>query len=600
MKQKWIIGSGIVLLSVFLVTFWSFDTKNEAQEETKKPMSRVSTGFTKDMECFGTYNVRYITGEMEVMGGVAGNDITKVEGLLHARHWKEGEQRFSLFLAKSITMNHPDFESFDAIYDQIFLAERNVEGIFTTFYFSNATAKSDESLLSGLILPFQSADTEGVFEELDTNGQYIAQYSYENGTLYKQKLEYKSISVGNVAMPLEANIQRSKSEILHDKCWLSFHKGEEKVRLFTKAGNKPFLTSAFHFSLNRLEAPSKQNPLMQYQGLSFKELQAILSQGKKSVESIREKVANETKMKRISKMQIPTNTIINDIVTLNKSIQEYGSYLQMHPVQLDEIIGMIMNGETTEKETMYLVELLAHAGNDVAQRALLDIAHDSDQPYESRLRALVAFGSLREVPTYETMEGLYSYQTHLDEKDTFELASVATLALGSIAKNMSQKEPQLKKEVITHLNQRMEEAKSSEAKRSLILSLANAKPESLEKPEIYLEAEDSRVREAAVVLLSNVGDQASVDALLSFQNNEPDSVVRSEVFHRLSTTNLSSNQMAKITADSLLEENVKVRYRMIELLGKKAEKNPELKATLKALKKQETNKENFKKILQYL
>ncbi|MEY3090942.1 MAG: hypothetical protein RL113_1258 [Pseudomonadota bacterium] len=596
MKKYWILVSISLLILLMGISVWLLAFQTDIQKENGHAIASKS-----NTECFETYKVTYVTGAMEMMGSQPMNGLTSLKGVLYARHWQEGEEKYTLFLANDMLFNGVDSKKYDAVYEHIFVAKRDQNGLFETLYFDNATAKADESLLSGLILPFQSANQNGTYEEQDTTGHYVAEYTSKNNVFHKRKLSYDDVNISNASIPLIAEVERSTAEFTRDTCWVSSYKGEERIRLLTRSEHQLFVASTFHFSLEKIETPSYENPLMKYKGLTFAQLLSLLHQGPKATVSVLQKVAAEEKLQRASKRQISTDQMINDIVHLKKSIQEYALYLQTHPKQLSEMIAMILNGEITENSTMYLVELLAHTGTPQAQSGLLQIANSTAQSNDTRVRALVAFSSLRSTPTDETLEALFGFAGGLDDEENAELASVATLSLGSIAAHISAANPEIKEDIMDRLNQRLNDATTASSQRAYLLSLANGKPDEIDTIETFLASDEMKVRQAAIVLLANASTDLGVETLLSYQREETNVGMRAEVFKRLAMKqDLSKAQLQDVVTATLAEENPQVRYRMIEVIGKNAQKDRSLHATLKTLQEKETNTNNIKKILQYL
>ena len=550
-------------------------------------------------ECFDAHLVNYSTTQLSIMGQPAVSKTT-LDGQLFSRHWFEGDVEYSLFIAKNMTFIPLQMSALLQVFEQPLLAKRDANGFFTDLYFSNNTSDTDEKLLSGSILPFQSASILGVHKTYDSLGTYKAKFTKESKRFIKNKLLYlKNPTTG---VDIETNIQVANSSETYqfDECWLNIFEGEQSLNIEAFTTKQPMLSLDSKVSLYPYRV--EDNPLEKFRGFSAEDIIKEFNIGEKATKSHQDIAAEQTNNKRIEELNLTTEAFIDRVLSPNVSIADYALYLRTQPALLSDIVNKVLGGETTSRQTMFLTELLAHVGNNFAQQALVDISHATNLTLNARIQAIAAFTSLQIPPTDYALSALMQYHASLDSGELTELATTASLALGALAKSISDKTPMLRDEIIQRLTDGLVLSTAPHSKRAQLIALANASPVGLPNKSFttFLADENSSVRLAAIALLSKIATDETIQTLLNYEKSEVDVTVRAEVFKQLSQTRLLANHLEQVVNASLSESSASVRSHMIQLLGHHIETNPELFTSLEQLKNRENNQDNRSQIAKYL
>lgn len=554
---------------------------------------------SKINECFDTHLVSYSTTQLSVMGQ-SSLSKTILKGQLYSRHWYEDEVEYSLFMANNMTFSPQQDSSLLQVFDQSFMAKRDDSGFFTSLYFSNKTSDSDEKLLSGLILPFQSSVTLGAHTTYDSLGTYKAEFTKEKELFIKSKSLYSKNNTFGASIGTNIQVADNNAAYQFDECWLKTFKGRESLNIETITTEQSMLLLAVNFELTPYLI--EDNPLEKFRGLAASDILREFNLGDKSDLSYQDIAIAESNTRRIEDLNLTTEDLIGVVVSSNASIADYALYLRTHSEQLSEIINKVLSGETTPRQTMFLTELLAHVGNNSAQQALIDISYADNLSLNSRIQAIAAFTSLQFPPTDAVLSALMLYHASLDSDEMRELATTASLALGALAGKFADKEPDLHDEIIELMTNGLASSTTPQSKRAQLIALTNASPKGLSSRPFtrFLTNEHSSVRRASIALLSKIATDDTIQTLLNFEKNEVDVTVRTEVFKRLSQVRLSSRHLELVVKASLLETSPSVRSYMIQLLGQHIDDNPQLVKSLKKLKRQETNEDNILQITKQL
>ena len=550
-------------------------------------------------ECFLTHNVKYTTHPKGFLGQTQTLQATTIQGKLHSRHWRENDQQFSLFLMTEVQFIPHQSSQLINLYYQPLMTKNSPPGLIETLYFHNQTASEDEKLLSGLILPFQNSRLEGRLNSFDTLGEYSAFYKIEKSTMLKQKQQYIAVEdFGNIQSTI--NIIYSASQYELNDCWLESFSGRERLAAESTQSRQFLMDTEFAVQLDKVL--TKQNALNEYQGQSFIDILTLFKQAPKRRQGIQSQINEQTIIERIAKQNLTSQQLIENVSSSKQSLNDYAAYLRAHPDKLAAIINKVINGNVSPEQHMYLTELLALTGNDMAQLALIEIAQNINLQENRRLQAMVALSSLTQPVQQNTVTSLLEYTQLLDSGFEFDLSSTAILSLGSLSRTLDKNDPTLSESIIEHLNLSLQQVINENSKRSILLALANAATAelSVEKYRSYLEDSSGHVRHAAIKLLTQIGTTDSINQVLSHQANEKDRFVKAESYRQLKNTLLSDKQLEDIAEKMLSEPSANVRLSMIQLLGQHIERSFIAREALEAFFKIETDINNQKQIARFL
>jgi hypothetical protein len=236
------------------------------------------------------------------------------------------------------------------------------------------------------------------------------------------------------------------------------------------------------------------------------------------------------------------------------------------------------------------------AGTESAQTALVSVIEDTSWPGRDAMRAIVALGGVAQ-PSPDTLAALWDVaDSEPSSEDRQQLASTATLALGSLGHTMRESNdpeyPSLRERLLSGALSSKGSDYYAEERTNYIHALGNTgDPFLASKVETFLDDSAPAVRRAAALSLGKMGTDQVAQELMSRFNHEKSGKVRGAIAESLvSWTQPTSSAMATIGAAIRAEPDENTRYYMARFLGANLKKFPENRAILQNLLRTERSK----------
>jgi HEAT repeat protein len=282
--------------------------------------------------------------------------------------------------------------------------------------------------------------------------------------------------------------------------------------------------------------------------------------------------------------------------------KQLADYLRAYPDTAMELSRLLRTNLYSSEVTMTVIAALEQAGHLPAQKALLELIADPRAEAHIQIaQATVSTGGILH-PDPLLTEGLWQrVEMRATEHDT------ALLALGRLSSALDANGDTAAAGTIrTRLTQLLQQAEPGNFDQIYaLLGLGNASNDEV-YPIIapYLEAEDSRVRGAAVQALRTFHDTASYQALLEVSTQDAEDRVRRQAFESLTIRSTKQSPdpdtITTIAQHLPAESSSQVRTEMIQFLGQHKNANPEALNALQSQLRQETDREMLKTIYRAL
>lgn len=546
------------------------------------------------------------------------NDVSllqKIEAILnvHILDIRDGEIYLAMQLSSvKASYNGEEDPGLNTIYQIPFLVEMDSSGRISSVTIANAVSEQDGAVIQGIIESLEiivpdRSDSEWELQQVHSTGTYLARYSYdkEQGLIYKRKKSYVSLNRDSFSSDAVAAIRKSGFQVRlgkHPNCWIESLDGQERIKI---AASNDQIRFEMNLALELMEGWVNAN-LEVWNDSSYDQMRDKLLMGRKNVLSRAkqagiEKIARELEgsvqelnalLKRYS-----SDMASGDMMGLK---DEISNYLLAFPQQVQTVSDWLRDSVISEDTHAFLVYVLQMTDNKEAQTLIAELAVDSSQSKEKRLRAISALGFVED-PDPALAETIWQLSKQSDDKD---VSDRATLIYGAVARQMQQRDPLAAAQVHRNLSGELNESlKSGESEKSrqLLLALGNtAYPGIIQDVELGLASADPGIRCAAAEALASVDDEFASGILEQQLAVENEGKVREQLYRGLLKREFSQKVCDHAKKHLVSEQDENARLAMVEYLVKHRGNDPEIHAVLDKQRVLESNSLIYNKILQGL
>ena len=340
--------------------------------------------------------------------------------------------------------------------------------------------------------------------ELDTNGEYKAEYRKKNRALEKKILHYYDDANEQNFIVLESN----SSALIDTKgAWLS------SLNLHQKLKNR---TGEFE---NSNELTLKKIPTVVDKSLDIFLNRDSVSKLFKSFEkkiqkdvNIWDEIKEQEDKKLIQKSNITLDAIMKKIVKKPKDSNTYlllSKYLKANPDAVFELVEKFE--EYDDYVQMHIIGVMEYISTPESEKALSQLAVSDTVNEENQVRAIVSIGSLSK-PSKESVETLNrvieegAYSQENDKKNT------AILALGTLKNRV------VADEIVEEIKELFRADETISGRRVILYSIQNAGVDSfVEEVQKELNSKSKKNRILALETLSQMKDRDALTIILKNQ-----------------------------------------------------------------------------------
>jgi hypothetical protein len=494
------------------------------------------------------------------------------------------------------------------VYEGEFLVDLTPEGEMIRFAFPESYPAEKTELMTGFVKQFEViiVDDKKNYDirQTDGTGEYLASYNVSNpASAVKTKKNYltvestESFGQGLAAEVLESDI---RFDIRDSDCWLSDAKGMERLSMIWPNG-QPMAEVRNTFEMVAVERTPEQAGAG-WQSKSYDDMLSAFHDGKKAA-ALNQRPPVPESHEEPADLEALQDVLWDQLAGLGpkgpiSDSDRFKTFLAAHPDLVRTIPELIKGGTLPEKHAM-LIGILGIIQTDEAQAALGNILSDHGQTGKNRARAAVAFGSITDVPTEESLNTLTGVldDIHADNPEN-EIPGAALFSLGRISRNLHERGIPAAEELDDTMASMLDSSANNDQRYYILGALGNTFRKEL-APVIapYLDDENAMVRGAAAEALRGMDTPEARSLLLESLKRETASSVRNHLIDSLTQMTLPERQVGEVANMALDEKDPIVRRRLIDFIGIKGAVIADRAGLIDRLIDRETSKNNIKALL---
>ena len=496
-----------------------------------------------------TENSKFITGDLELSASLK----------FHSHGKKDGKNIITVeltdFKKHTFIFNNKNIFEDKRILDYIFINNKCMIELENSGKISSLRFKSDtddtfknifQMLLSEIQVVILNNHVKWTNEEKTNNGTYKAEYEYmnsENNELLVEKL-YLDYSPPNYLKENSHNLMSNYEIILNPNGYLDSLIGVKAIQTKRKDG-KPTMNLNNNISLKFVEIKKTEllnpNDVLDNYNENRKLEEVVFSEkARKRMINQRLEGMNETVMINGILDYGKTGAINNLSEWLWKAV----GLLENNPELCLKLIPVFKNKELGGKGRTLLIDLLANAGHETAQKALTTLLKDSslfkdEKEFSILIQRMLLIGK-PSINTLTFLNDKYSNSTgHIKIASSYTLGS-------SISKLYDSGEKELALEYNKYLIDDLHNADNAKDKSHLLEAIGNANLE--ENTEVvlsYKDDQDNVVRASVANALRSSKSVEAQNAVFDFLTDQ-DRFVQSSALQTIRYYNVNSNQLNRL------------------------------------------------------
>ncbi|MEI2579915.1 HEAT repeat domain-containing protein [Scytonema sp. PRP1] len=435
----------------------------------------------------------------------------------------------------------------------------------------------------------KTSSGEWTTQEDDLNGQYIARYQAEEGKFQKTKLRYlqpsSSKKPNDSKVPTTINsLGKLTANFSINQGYLISLQGTETQNFVIADKNvgqaKTTLNMAYtkQATLNPKELTKERDANTEREKVAPAiVLSATPTEAEVEAKIQRQELGNatvESLLADLEKAQASPDQNQNNTPLYLK----FKALVYLHPESTANLGKRLASADPKSLTMQLLSGALSAVGNESAQSALINAIAARSQDWNALAVLIPSLATVSE-PSSSSEETLWNLA--LNSTDD-RISSTVQLALGAMARNLSQTSPERTNKIVDRFVKQLKTANSVEQKRQFLLVLGNSgSKQALGAIAPLIKASAPEVRAAAASALRWIEDDQVDSLLTNALSKDADDRVRLEAAVALSYRKIDPTIFQAQKQAFLSDKAVKVRLALLTNLWKVHEQFPEVRQLVK-------------------